>query len=608
MKDLSRAERFRRLQELVERPALMRRWTKDEVITELKKVSAFLGHSPTVTEFDLYAPLSYRTAADSFGSWNQALAAAGLKVRYVSSYTKAECLGELQRVAKDLGRTPRGREFDERAKMSYATLAAMFGTWNKGLKAAGLEVLYNKEWTKAECIRELRRVAKDLSETPQQRIFAKHSRISISALRNLFGSYNAALKAAGLSVNWRVDYTKSECLPELKRVARRLGRTPTITEFNREAKMSSNTIAALFGSWNKGLQAARLHVTRRSKQTPAYWTEKAKELTAANGGTLHSTKWLNSHGYGQLVTCMWKHPRLFPMKRTRRNRNVDYWVTKAEALAKENGGYLPSRLWLKRHGRLPLYQCLMKHPDAFRHIKRTRAIVIKTPGEWLQVAKRLIKENGGLLPGTAWLKQKGFEALTGCISRHPRVFAGIKQEPPGHRRMAQRQAKHLATATALAKRNGGRLPCIMELGNLGYDGLNQYIRLYPEVFRHLNQENKKGKSVQKWVIDAEKMARKNGGILPYRKSLEKRGLYGLRDALLKHPEAFKHIKQENRKGRNTREWVIEAERLAKKHGGVLPGSGYLQYNGYSGLSHHILRHPAAFRHIPWLRHGKVSHS
>lgn len=52
--------------------------------------------------------------------------------------------------------------------------------------------------------------------------------------------------------------------------------------------------------------------------------------------------------------------------------------------------------------------------------------------------------------------------------------------------------------------------------------------------------------------------------------------------------------------RTPAEWVPVAEQLAEEHSG-LPGTGWLDQNGYSGLGRAIEKHPALFAHIKRLR-------
>ena len=112
--------------------------TKAECLAELQRVARLVGHSPTTLEFDKLASVSARTPIRRFGSWNEGLKAAGLKVIRRTDITKTECLSELKRVAKMLSHTPTPGEFNRFASVSQMPVITNFGSWSRGLKAAGL--------------------------------------------------------------------------------------------------------------------------------------------------------------------------------------------------------------------------------------------------------------------------------------------------------------------------------------------------------------------------------------------------------------------------------------------------------------------------------------
>jgi hypothetical protein len=86
-------------------------------------------------------------------------------------------------------------------------------------------------------------------------------------------------------------------------------------------------------------------------------------------------------------------------------------------------------------------------------------------------------------------------------------------------------------------------------------------------------------------------------MLPIPKRLVENGYGGLTQAIRHHPELFKHIKQDSKKGHSPQEWVPIAERLARKHGGTLPCPGWLQKNSHGVLQQVIRHHPELFKHI-----------
>ena len=239
---------------------LQRGVTKERCIVELKQAAQGLGHAPTPKEFRKYASMSSNTVTRLFGSWDKGLLAAGLKVR--KHLTKSEGISLLRRVARKLKRTPTHAEFDKYAMMSYGIIVTLFGSWNNALKAAGLNVRVWRDATKSEGIKELKRVARKLGKTPTAFDFSEHARMSYATITKLFGSWNAGVMAAGLKITVQYGRTKSGCIKELKQVAKKIGRTPTVHEFDKQSDISISVIIKRFGSWGKGVLAAGLNINR----------------------------------------------------------------------------------------------------------------------------------------------------------------------------------------------------------------------------------------------------------------------------------------------------------------------------------------------------------
>jgi len=220
---------------------------------------------------------------------------------------------------------------------------------------------------------------------------------------------------------------------------------------------------------------------------------------------------------------------------------------------KKAPGILPSVNWLLNHGEQELVAAMSRHPEAFAHIKQNRkGAKGRTPREWVCVAKRLMKEHGGVLPNSKWLQENGYGGLNIAMRKHPHLFKHIKQ----------------------------------------------------------NRKYKKARTPKEWIRAIERLAKKHGGVLPNCTWLMANGYSSLYAFIRKHPHLFKHIKQDRKynKAQTLEEWIHVAERLAKEHGGVLPNCQWLRENGYGGLSHVMRKHPHLFQHIKQARlntHGQL---
>jgi len=162
----------------------------------------------------------------------------------------------------------------------------------------------------------------------------------------------------------------------------------------------------------------------------------------------------------------------------------------------------------------------------------------KTLEEQVKIAEQLAKENNGILPYKAWLGKNGYSSLIHAMYECPKSFNHIKQE-----KMIKSLEEQVKIAERLSKKNNGILPCGAWLIKNRYSGLNYALRKYPESFSHIKQE-KMRKTLEEQVKEAGQLAKENNGILPCGAWLRKNGYNGLNIVIRRHPEAFKGMKQE----------------------------------------------------------------
>ena len=229
----------------------------------------------------------------------------------------------------------------------------------------------------------------------------------------------------------------------------------------------------------------------------------------------------------------------------------------------------------------------------FQELRKLIGRETRTPEEQVLIAENLAKKHDGVLPNSKWLQQHGYHGLDHNLRQHPELFAHIPQE----NKRGRTREEWVPIAERLAEENGGTLPYRKWLDTNDYSGLTNALRQYPELFVHIPQENKGGRTCEEWVPIAERLAEENGGTLPYPAQLQKSGFYGLKCALAKHPKLFAHVPQESKRGRVPDEWVPIADRLAEKNGGKLPNHGWLQKNNYRGLSQVLYKLPDLFQHL-----------
>jgi HNH endonuclease len=129
------------------RAGLRRRYTDEEILSELRAAAQRLGRSPTMREFaaDPSARVHPQTVIEHFGTWNAAKRSAGLFPRRF--YTREELLAQLRSLGEELGRTPTARDLAARRKSlpSASLYAHTFGSLRNALREAGFEVLQGEE-------------------------------------------------------------------------------------------------------------------------------------------------------------------------------------------------------------------------------------------------------------------------------------------------------------------------------------------------------------------------------------------------------------------------------------------------------------------------------
>lgn len=117
-----------------------RRYPREFLVAEIKRVARLVGDIPSMRQFDEYSELAAVTVEKRFKGWKNALASAGFdpsKAR--TKYDDQELKDEIQRVAKELGRTPSTTEFGQRSIISFSRIAQRLGgTWAAACRAAGL--------------------------------------------------------------------------------------------------------------------------------------------------------------------------------------------------------------------------------------------------------------------------------------------------------------------------------------------------------------------------------------------------------------------------------------------------------------------------------------
>jgi hypothetical protein len=126
---------------------IRKRYTDEQILTELRSCADRIGRSPTMREFaaDPETTAHPQTVIEHFGSWNAAKRAAGLVPRRFA--TREELLRLLRELGDDLGRPPTARDIDDRrgSMPSKSLYWHTFGSLTSALREAGFDVPVGEE-------------------------------------------------------------------------------------------------------------------------------------------------------------------------------------------------------------------------------------------------------------------------------------------------------------------------------------------------------------------------------------------------------------------------------------------------------------------------------
>ena len=126
---------------------IRKRYSNEQILSELSESAERLGRSPTMREFaaDPQTTVHPQTVIEHFGSWNRAKRLAGLVPRRFA--TREELLQLLRRLGDELGRPPTARDLDERkgSLPSKSLYWHTFGSLTTALREAGFDVPVGEE-------------------------------------------------------------------------------------------------------------------------------------------------------------------------------------------------------------------------------------------------------------------------------------------------------------------------------------------------------------------------------------------------------------------------------------------------------------------------------
>ena len=174
--------------------------SKEEYLEDLREFADELGKPPTKQEMNDHGPHSTTPYYTRWGSWNDALEAAGLGTNH-REVTKEELLEDMRRVADEHGEPVRCGDIEEHGTYDPSTYFRHFESWFDAREQAGLNAddirpgRRSDEDALTEAVREL---AMELGRPPSQSEMNDRGEFSITPYIRRWGSWDRALEVAGL--------------------------------------------------------------------------------------------------------------------------------------------------------------------------------------------------------------------------------------------------------------------------------------------------------------------------------------------------------------------------------------------------------------------------
>ncbi|WP_229126580.1 HNH endonuclease [Halapricum desulfuricans] len=113
--------------------------TPQEVLTAIQALAEDLGRPPTAYEMDEQGEYVTKVAQRCFGSWNAALQEAGFDPHTRRNIPEEELLAKLSELRDQLGHVPSTVEMKEHGDITIYPYIRRYGSWKQAVEAAGME-------------------------------------------------------------------------------------------------------------------------------------------------------------------------------------------------------------------------------------------------------------------------------------------------------------------------------------------------------------------------------------------------------------------------------------------------------------------------------------
>jgi hypothetical protein len=249
--------------------------SETELVDELRALAGKLHRHPYTHDMREYGAYSPQTYTNQFGSWHDALTAAGLTDLTAPVLDDEEVLAALQAVADEssVDAPPTHQQVRDHGRYSPWLYIDRFDAWITALSAAGFEMQPRIDpdacpATDTELLTHLQDIAATINRTPTASEMDAYADYQSAIYEARFGSWEDTVSAADLAplaASRHTVYTDTELLNHLRDLAADLERSPTVDVMNERDGPSALTYQYRFGSWQDALREAGIEPRKTNR-------------------------------------------------------------------------------------------------------------------------------------------------------------------------------------------------------------------------------------------------------------------------------------------------------------------------------------------------------
>lgn len=235
------------------------RYSDTDLLEEIRAVAEATDSTgaPSLQDFREHSDIADTTVLRRFDSWQAAVSQAGFEPHEpTTAIADEDLIAELHRLADVVDRVPTGPQMREQGEYAPSTYKDHFGSWSGALaEAFGETAEAGAHVSNAELLSELRRVADAHGSPPRFDDMRDHGAHRPRTYVERFGSWHAAIEAAGLEPPEPDRIPTADLVADLHRLREELGEQPTSTDVVADGEYGLATYQRRFGSWQATVDA-----------------------------------------------------------------------------------------------------------------------------------------------------------------------------------------------------------------------------------------------------------------------------------------------------------------------------------------------------------------